>query len=144
MRKVMTIGLLTAILAAGCSSSVKIGRIEQNLEIADPPKGSCLCDKALLKDDDYLIQLPSMPAVIYFVRNNATSCGLLMEKEKVIYSDLGCDNTLDFIIVNDFMFSRKSIAKNGENPGVFDHLLGLGQIFVCKENEKKYNSKDKL
>ena len=116
MNKNLHIGTLVAALTAGCAANPGI------------------------KDGEYFVGTPKMPAA-YFVQKNATSCGLTLNP-KILYIDLDCDNTLDFIYLNyGHVLSREKLSERTADLSVFDEALKLGQMRVCKENRIKHLGK---
>ncbi len=157
MNKYLHLGTLVAALAAGCASNSAVvepaspaGSVTKptepvkTAESQQQPKEEFkqphVCDNVELKDGAYKTAL-IMPAT-YYVRENATKCGLLLEKRLnvlVLYTDLGCDNTMDFGYSDGIRFSRDEVAKEGGGVNFSDTALKLGQSFVCEENRINYD-----
>lgn len=155
MNKYLHLGSLVAALSLGCANSVVVEPASpvESVKSAEPvneapvepvtksvplPKELGLpyvCDKIDLQDGAYNAGTPVMPAT-YLVRKNASECGLLLGGvPPAMYVDSGCDNTLDFVVIEEAILSREELAKETDNLAVFDQALQLGQMFACKENK---------
>lgn len=154
MNKYLHLGSLVAALSLGCANSAVIepassaestksvepveeAKPKQEQPINEEFKLPYVCDKIDLQDGAYNAGTPVMLAT-YLVRKNASECGLLLGGvPPATYIDSGCDNTVDFVVIEESILSREELAKETSNLDIFDQALQLGQMFACKENKLK-------
>lgn len=130
MNKYLHLGTLIAALTSGC--------VFIPTTIKPPtPESPAFCGKIDLKDGSYLAGPVALMLARYFVDKDATVCGYEFQIDsptKVEYIDLNCDNSLDFVNVEDGENLDRETLAGRIDINIFDRWLRELQGYVCKEN----------